>query len=54
MTTLAVTYLVVWLAVVFYVARLATRQRLLRDEVQSLRRRIEAHPNQPGQTSRAA
>ncbi len=40
MTTLAVTYLVVWSAVVLYVARLAARQN-------RLRRQIEAITTQP-------
>ena len=53
MTTLAVTYLIVWLAVVLYVARLRARQNRLREQIEAIQTQIP--PDATGNTfSRAA
>jgi CcmD family protein len=54
MTTFAVAYVVVWLAVVLYIACLARGQRQLTARIESLRAQLEASRHERQPDSRAA
>ena len=54
MGTLMTAYLVVWLAVVLYAARLGARQRQLTRDLEALERRLDRSASLEDQTFRAA
>ena len=51
MTTFAIAYLVVWIAVVLYIARMDIHQRLLSGKIESLCTQPDTMDNQQKSTS---